>query len=355
MCSPVRSTAASTPDRAATTTQRRLKRLSDAGWVGGCSFIAATAAGCPCATRSRRPGSSCCAYHGRLDGVSGRGRESGCGTVEEQRAAPGAPRRARGRLGARPGADARLALRYDSKGAAVSVLSPPLYSTPNGRPALGPRELRLPGGRTPHEFLRPPTTPGTRARWSDSRRCVPTRPSRSRGSGQHARRRRPRRGRRTHTRLAASPSSRCGRARRARRSPAQPAARRRSWSATTICSRAGACTPNAMASRPLATPLVVFVCRDRARARECARSADRVLTACRAYAGEYPADWEYPGRAGVLFAAERDIHEGSLLAYAGAPAAAGGARGGRPRRSPRSARRRCGREHPADQEGQWRA
>jgi hypothetical protein len=30
----------------------------------------------------------------------------------------------------------------------------------------------------------------------------------------------------------------------------------------------------------------VFVCRDRTRARECARVADAVLTACRAYAGE---------------------------------------------------------------------
>jgi hypothetical protein len=40
-----------------------------------------------------------------------------------------------------------------------------------------------------------------------------------------------------------------------------------------------------------------------------------VLTACRAYAGEYPADWEYPGRAGILFVAERDIHQAVLLAY----------------------------------------
>jgi hypothetical protein len=64
-----------------------------------------------------------------------------------------------------------------------------------------------------------------------------------------------------------------------------------------------------------ALPLVVFVCRDRARARECARRADAVLTACRAYAGEYPADWEYSGRDGVLFAAERDMHEGRLRGY----------------------------------------
>jgi hypothetical protein len=64
-----------------------------------------------------------------------------------------------------------------------------------------------------------------------------------------------------------------------------------------------------------APPAVVFVCRDRARARECTRRADAILSACRAYAGEYPADWEYPGRERILFVAERDVHEGSLYAY----------------------------------------
>ncbi len=63
-----------------------------------------------------------------------------------------------------------------------------------------------------------------------------------------------------------------------------------------------------------ATPEVVFVCRDRRRAAECARAADAVLCACRAYAGEYPADWDYRGRRSIAFAAERDIHEGSVQA-----------------------------------------
>ncbi|HTA14526.1 MAG TPA: hypothetical protein VK781_06675, partial [Solirubrobacteraceae bacterium] len=62
-------------------------------------------------------------------------------------------------------------------------------------------------------------------------------------------------------------------------------------------------------------PLVVFVCRDRARARECARKADRVLVACRAYAGEYPSDWRYVGREGIVFVAERDAHEGLLFGW----------------------------------------
>ena len=41
----------------------------------------------------------------------------------------------------------------------------------------------------------------------------------------------------------------------------------------------------------------------------------RYLTACRAYAGEYPTDWEYPGREEILFVAERDAHEGLLRGY----------------------------------------
>ena len=62
-------------------------------------------------------------------------------------------------------------------------------------------------------------------------------------------------------------------------------------------------------------PIVVFVCRDRARARNCARRADKILTACRAYAGEYPQDWEYQGRSNILFAAERDAHEALLQGW----------------------------------------
>lgn len=62
-------------------------------------------------------------------------------------------------------------------------------------------------------------------------------------------------------------------------------------------------------------PIVVFVCRDRARARECVRRADKILTACRAYAGEYPQDWEYQGRTNILFAAERDAHEAQLQGW----------------------------------------
>jgi hypothetical protein len=68
-----------------------------------------------------------------------------------------------------------------------------------------------------------------------------------------------------------------------------------------------------------AAPLVVVVCRDRNRARAAARRADPILLASRAYAGDYPASWQYPGREQMLFAAERDLHESRLNAY-GVPA-----------------------------------
>ena len=44
-------------------------------------------------------------------------------------------------------------------------------------------------------------------------------------------------------------------------------------------------------------PLVVFICRDQANAKEFCRAADPVVTAAHAYGGEYPAEWPYPARA----------------------------------------------------------
>jgi hypothetical protein len=39
------------------------------------------------------------------------------------------------------------------------------------------------------------------------------------------------------------------------------------------------------------------------------------MRACRAYAGEYPIDWQYAGRERTIFISERDLHEGHLLGY----------------------------------------
>jgi len=66
-------------------------------------------------------------------------------------------------------------------------------------------------------------------------------------------------------------------------------------------------------------PFVLFVCRDRERARDCARRADEILCAAQAYPGEHPSEWPYPARSRILFCAERDLHEGALAGF-GVPA-----------------------------------
>lgn len=197
----------------------------------------------------------------------------------------------------RVAADARLTLR----GSAECVLSPPARSTPEGRVGLTPGDLRLPGGRAAHDFLR--TAAGGES--VEVERFDTVRPdaiveviTSPAGAGIG-----------TSTgapaidlivefddRLAVDRAA--GKLERYDHFLA-------GWSVHT----------NRYGRRMEAVPLVVFVCRDRGRARECARRADTVLRACRAYAGEYPFDWEYPGRARTLFVSERDIHEGLLRAY----------------------------------------
>jgi hypothetical protein len=63
-------------------------------------------------------------------------------------------------------------------------------------------------------------------------------------------------------------------------------------------------------------PLVVFVCRDQANAKEFCRAADPVVTAAHAYGGEYSAEWPHPARERLFFVAEPDAHEGRLVGYA---------------------------------------
>ena len=149
------------PGRAATTTQRRLKRLSDAGLVrrfqfhrrdgGGVPMCYAITAARPRAAARPRPA------HGGRGGRRARrcpGRPSPAAPVEGDRLL----REARHDVHV---AGWALALEHavdgaplGLRGASESVLSPPLRSTPEGRRALGPADLTLPGGRSPHEFLR---------------------------------------------------------------------------------------------------------------------------------------------------------------------------------------------------------
>ncbi len=151
------------PTRANTTTQRRLKRLSDAGWVQRLQFHRRDGGGTPMCYVIAEAGVKLLRAHDRLGGSPEKDYHSPAdeerrlrqaGHDEEQRL-----RQARHdvhvtgwalALERALGAPARgLRLR----GADGSVLTPPLRSTPEGRTAWGPGELRLPGGRTPHEFL----------------------------------------------------------------------------------------------------------------------------------------------------------------------------------------------------------
>jgi hypothetical protein len=63
-------------------------------------------------------------------------------------------------------------------------------------------------------------------------------------------------------------------------------------------------------------PIVVFICRDQSNAKEFCRAADPVVTAAHAYGGEYRAEWGYPSRERMFFVAERDVHAGTLVGYA---------------------------------------
>lgn len=305
------------PGRASTTTQRRLKRLSDAGLVRRFQFHRRDGGGVPMCYAITVPGLRLLHAHDRGKVLQ----------EEDVDMLSGPPSTATPLGGERLLRQVRhdvhvvgwaLALErvldgspVTLRGARESVLSPPLRSTPEGRTALGPLGLRLPGGRAPHEFL---CTDPTGARVSVER-FETVRPDATIELPEDLR---------EHTGIEAGMSAPGGEGARGvltidllveldDRLPAGRAAGKlerydhllAGWSVHT--KRYG--------SRRGALPFVVFVCRDRTRARECARRADAVLTACRAYAGEYPADWVYPGRGGVMFVAERDAHEGCLRGY----------------------------------------
>ena len=142
--------------RAATTTQRRLKRLSDAGLVDRFQFHRRDGGGVPMCYVITPAGIELLRARERL---TPRAQEAGAGSVSS-RAAPrteGLLRQACHEVHVtawalaleRIVADGRPALR----GPAESVLSPPRLSRPEGRVGLAPGDLRLPGGRAAHDFL----------------------------------------------------------------------------------------------------------------------------------------------------------------------------------------------------------
>jgi hypothetical protein len=276
--------------RALSTTQRRLKRLADAGLLERFQFHRRDGGGGP----------MCCVITpSGLRELAARDRLPGALFDEASATAPGRPKGERGLRQARhelhvsgwvlalAGVIGHSACRL--RGPELCVVSPP-RSGSGSSAALAPAHLRLPGGRVAHDFL---TTTGGEA--CEVERFARVRPDALlEATG----------GDPVTVDLLIEFDDRHGTA-------ASIAKLERydhfltGWSAHTA--RYG--------RRQRAVPIVVFVCRSRARARECARAADAVLRACRAYAGEYPHDWEYTARTRTYFAAERDLHEGCMGAY----------------------------------------
>ncbi len=279
------------PSRTATTTQRRLKRLADADLVARFQFHRRDGGGVPmCYTITsagrrlvREQSASSPRESIEEVGVDGNKRASSnderllrqarhdvhvvAWVVALQQALPN-----------------RL---MELRGPDQSTITPPSRSRQGEQTMLSLAELSLPGGRTPHDFLRTlDSGPGLRS--SAFKRSVPMPPY-------------------TQATVASCSWS------WTTASPKDPPPR--SWSATTTSLPAGRSTCARYTRPAVNLPTVVFVCRDGSRARECARRADRILIACRAYPGEYPADWDYPGRGLVLYVAERDVHHGSLAAW----------------------------------------
>ncbi|HEX5308610.1 MAG TPA: replication-relaxation family protein [Solirubrobacteraceae bacterium] len=279
------------PDRAATTTQRRLKRLADAGLVLRFQFHRRDGGGTPMCYSLSPAGRELCARH-RDAATSPQVGEEGQPPTERQsrgwseqssleqalhdvRAAAWAFA-LEGALGAGP-----LAI----SGPLRSAIVPPSRATPEGRRMLALADLSLPGGRIAHDFLR---SVSERER-VEVERFQSVRPDLTVSNGKARE-------------LLVELDDRLPRGERAAKIERYDHFLT-GWSAQ--LARYG--------SRPL--PRVVFVCRDGARARACARAADSVITAARAYAGEYPAGWQHVGRELILFAAERDVYEASLRAW----------------------------------------
>jgi hypothetical protein len=281
--------------RAATTTQRRLKRLSDAGLVARIQFHRRDGGGIPMCYSITPPGRHLSIEHGcsfarkicteetplRNDpSISNPNHLTGESLLRQARHDV----RAAGWAFA---LEQALAGRLLALWGPVESAIAPSFSSKSGERMLTPADLSLPGGRAPHNFLRT-IEPGVRVEVERFQSIRPDATLRTRGG---------------HELLVELDD---------RLPEGSGAAKLERYDHFL----AGWSTQIARYARPGAElPFVVFVCRDRSRARECARHADRVLTACRAYAGEYPSDWEYPGRERIIYASERDAHEGLLCAW----------------------------------------
>lgn len=284
------------PERAATTTQRRLKRLSDAGLVARFQLHRRDGGGIPMCYSITPVGRELLTAHGH----STTGRFSRGGVSDQNDPiAFSSKRQTDDQLLRQVRRDVRVAgwtfaveralseRLLELRGPEDSVITPRKRSKSGDGPMLALGDLCLPGGRTPHDFMRT---------LDDGSRVEVDRFQSVRPDATLFRKRGPELFVEFDDRLPESTD-----AAKLERYDHFLAG----WSANIgRYARVGS-----------ELPIVVFVCRDGSRARECARRADKVLRACQAYAGEYPQDWEYPGRSHVLFASERDAHEALLQGW----------------------------------------
>jgi hypothetical protein len=283
-------------NRAASTTQRRLKRLADAGLVARFQFHRRDGGGMPMCYSITPAGRDLCITSGSLiGGELGRlGESSELTALDAQSRASSSSEQyllSQARHDVRVAGWA-LALeravsgdRLALVGPERSAIAPPTRSTPRGGRMLALCELTLPGGRTAHDFLRT-VDDGERV---EVERFQSVRPDATLIDGQRRE-------------LLIELDDRLPQGRRAAK------LERYEHFLTGWSTQLRRYSSNS-------TPPVVFVCRDRPRARECARAADRVLTAARAYPGEYPAAWDYRARERILFVAERDAYQGVLCGW----------------------------------------
>jgi len=311
------------PGRSITTTQRRLKRLSDAGLVARFQFHRRDGGGVPmcyvitpdglAVVHAERQPAVEHASDASLTDPPSVAKPDAPSLTDTQSVSPSARR---GLQQARR--DVHVAgwvlslericapARCRVRGQEESVLSPPARSSGDGHSRrLSPADLRLPGGRTPHDFYR--TGAGGEAMEVEHFETVrPNAIVELEGQREPA-------------------AAAVGEAGTERPSSVDVLVefddRLVSGAAASKLERydhfltGWAAHTRRYGRRGEAVPVLVFVCRDRSRARECARRADPVLRASRAYAGEYPFDWDYPARESIVFASERDVHEGLTYAY----------------------------------------
>jgi hypothetical protein len=280
--------------RAATTTQRRLKRLADAGLVARFQFHRRDGGGVAMCYSITSAGLRFVSGH---DDSSERGlpgeKDAGGQESSSRRSSRGDQllRQARRDVHVAGWALALQGLLLDRKlellGPSESLISPPSCLREGARAMLSLDELCLPGGRTPHDFLRTVEAGGR----VEVDRFQSIRPDASLQADK---------GQEILIEFDDRLPDGRGAAKLERYDHFLAG-----WSAHLTRYK----------RTDVRLPTVVFICRDAVRARECARRADRVLTACRAYAGEYPASWEYSGRERIVYVAERDVHQGLPCAW----------------------------------------